>query len=319
MEQTNLSIFDFKKFTLKFLLPFLLIVSVFGYGFNYWFEKHIIFASKLSGASKINRILKENYPDEIPIFGSSRAECNYIPDSLGINFYNYGIGGTKGDVMLFFAKQECMKNKKTPVILTFDINGLSKRIWDINNYIPNMQNEHVEELVGKENKFIYKIPFIKYFGNYEIYLKYLIMPKLEVTKFINKGSQIFKYPVSDKLFKELAHEQRTKNQVFENDSILEKNFIILFKQHPDRTFVIVVPPYHPSCFENFKNYGDAKNFLNLLRTFPNLKVFDFSKLPLDDKKFADTIHLSFEGAIIFNKALRDSLNSVIQIKQFVKE
>jgi len=314
----NLSISDFKKFMLKFTLPFILFTGIFGYAFNFWFEQNVIFNSKLSGASKVNRIIKQNYPDEIPIFGSSRAECNYIPDSLGSNFYNYGIGGTKGDVMLFFAKQECLKNKKTPLIITFDINGLSKRIWDIPIYIPNIENKEVAELVGKENKFIYKIPFLKYFGHYEFYLKYLLMPKLEMTKFINKGSQIFKYSVSPKMFNEFVIEQGTKNQIFENDSTLEKEFLQLFNTHPERTFVIVVPPYHASCFRNFKNYTEALKFLNFLKTFPNLKVFDFSKLPLDDSKFADTIHLTFEGAKIFSRALKDSLNAKNNIQPFLK-
>lgn len=318
MAQVNLSTSDFKKFIFKFLLPFIFVLGIFGYTFNFWFENNIIFASKLSGASKVNRILKQTYSDEIPIFGSSRAECNYIPDSLGNNFYNYGIGGTKGDVMFFFANQECLKNKKTPLIITFDINGLSNRIWDIPIYIPNIKNKQVAELVGKENKFIYKIPLLKYFGYYEFYLKYAFMPKLEVTKFINKGSQIFKYSVSPKMFNEFVIEQGIKNQVFENDSTLEKGFLNLFKAHPERTFIIVVPPYHNSCFKNFKNYSDAVNFLKLLKTFPNLKVFDLSKLPLDDSKFADTIHLTFEGAKIFNAALKDSLNASIEIRKFLK-
>lgn len=319
MAQVNLYTSDFKKFILRLIIPFVFTLGIFGYVFNLWFENNVIFTSKLSGASKVNRIIKQTYLDEIPIFGSSRAECNYIPDSLGNNFYNYGIGGTKGDVMLFFAKQECLKNKKTPLIITFDINGLSNRIWDIPIYIPNMGNQQVADLVGKENNFIYKIPFLKYFGYYEFYLKYAIMPKLEVTKFINKGSQIFKYSVSPKLFQELATEQAAKNQVFDNDSTLEKGFLQLFKAHPERTFIIVVPPYHNSCFKNFKNYSDAVSFLNFLKSLPNLKVFDFSKLSLDDSKFADTIHLTFEGAKIFNAALKDSLNASIEIKRFLKK
>jgi hypothetical protein len=78
MEKENLYIFNFSKFVVVLFLTF----SLFGFCFNYLFEKKIILKSEISGAYKINRILTSNIENEIPIIGSSRAEGSYVPSKI---------------------------------------------------------------------------------------------------------------------------------------------------------------------------------------------------------------------------------------------
>jgi len=72
----------------------------------------------------------------------------------------------------------------------------------------------------------------------------------------------------------------------------------------------VIPPYHSSYFENYANVDDVGRFLNMLRANSNVKVFDFSRMPLPDSMFLNTTHINYKGAILFSHRLKDSLVSI---------
>lgn len=79
MEKQNLSIFNFSKFLLKIVLA----LVIFGYTISLNFEKLIINNTEIIGSSKINRLLTQEKIKEIPIFGSSRAECSFSTSIIG--------------------------------------------------------------------------------------------------------------------------------------------------------------------------------------------------------------------------------------------
>ena len=122
--------------------------------FCVWFEKIIILGNTNCGAYKVNRILNSYYKDEIPIFGSSRAETGIVPDILGDNYFNYGVNGTQDDVLLFFLKEECKKRDKSRpyIIVNMDVDGINYRSADLLNYIYNSNNPGVKELVPRLNE-----------------------------------------------------------------------------------------------------------------------------------------------------------------------
>ena len=90
------SIFSFRTLR-RSLLLLLLILGLSAFGLGWVFEQYIIYGSKATGASKTNRILHETHLNEIPIFGSSRAEGSYVPSILGEDYFNYGIAGTQNE------------------------------------------------------------------------------------------------------------------------------------------------------------------------------------------------------------------------------
>ena len=311
MAEQNSSISNFRRFLTRILLPLILIVSVAGAFLDYFFGKKIILCSELCGAYKVNRILTETHLDEIPIFGSSRAEGSFIPDSLGSNYFDYGLSGTKCDVLLFFLEQECRKTKHKPsIILNLDLEGIIYGTGDLANYVPDGNYTSVQELLGKDYKAYYHIPFIRYYGFFETYTRNYLNNKLQLTKFSNKGAALEKNIQPGDQFQALITERRNTTTIFEADSALTVRLTAMITSHPSRNFIFVVAPYHNSYFERFPNLSDARHFLDMLRTYKNVRVFDFSTLPLSDNQFLNTSHVNYKGAIIFNRCLRDSLRAI---------
>jgi hypothetical protein len=310
MPEQNSSISSFRQFLLRILLPLILIVGGAGYLFNLFFEKNVILKSQICGAYKVNRIINETHNDEIPIFGSSRAAYGIIPDSLGNNYFNYGLAGTQYDVTLFFLDKECKKSKSTPIILNFDLDGLVSSLGDVSNYILNAGDPGVKELLGKEYKPYFQIPLIKYFGRFETYLGLYLNNKIQLTKFTNKGASIEKNVLPQKEFDGLVAERKNASTTFKNDSTLQKKLLDMIAANPSRRFIFIIAPYHSSYFEKYTNPTTAQAFLTQLNTIKNVKVFDFSKMPLADSMFLNTTHINIKGATVFNHQLRDSLASI---------
>jgi hypothetical protein len=311
MQEQSSSISNFKRFLTRILLPLILILGAAGLIFNYFFEKEIILKSDICGAYKVNRIINENHSGEIPVFGSSRAAFGFIPDSLGSDYFNYGMAGTKTDVMLFFLEQECKKMKNTPwIILNFDLDGLAYGLGDISNYILNANDPDVKKLLGSEYRPEFTISFIKYYGRYENYLRSYLNDRIDLTKVTDKGAALEKNAFPQKEFDQLVTERKNSPTTFINDSTLQKQLLNVINTHPNRYFVFVVSPYHSSYFEKFTNLDEAHAFLNRLSSLKNVKVFDFSKMPLPDSMFLNTTHINYKGALIFNHRLKDSLISI---------
>ena len=83
---------DARRFLSRYLLPFVVVLTVFCLVWDYFLRETVIFETEIQGVAKLHRIY-EPHPGEIPIIGSSRALGSYIPDSIHPNAYNYGING----------------------------------------------------------------------------------------------------------------------------------------------------------------------------------------------------------------------------------
>lgn len=311
MPSQNSSISNFKRFLLAIVLPLLLTVGGVGYLFNYFFEQKIILSNSLNGEYKVNRILNTPTPNEIPIFGSSRAAYIFIPDSLGNNYFNYGLAGTRYDVTLFFMEQECKKQKNTPwMIANLDLEGLGYGLGDVSSYIIYGSNSDVRKLVGKEYKNYFSIPLIKYFGRYENYIRLYLTSKIELSKFTNKGASIDKNSLPQKEFDEMVMARKNTAISFKNDTALERRLFALINSHSERNFLFVVSPYHGSYFDKYQNKIQARAFLEYLGSHQNVKVLDYSTYYLPDSMFLNTTHLNLKGAVQFNRIMRDTLNAM---------
>lgn len=304
------SISNFKRFCLKFLLPLLLLLTAGGYAFQYVFEKAIILHPGINGAYKVNRIINEFHPDEVAMFGSSRMVEGLIPDLLGPNHFNYGLNGTKDDVVQFFLNEEVKKHKSTPVIINLDLNGLNYSTGDISNYLYNLNYQPVKQLIGKQDKLIYHIPFIKYFGFYQYYLKDLLYSKIALTKYTNNGALIEKNSYTPQQFAQVVQQRKNTVSKTNIDTNLFNNLTAIISAHPNRNFFFVIAPYHPAWFYTYKDGPTENKFLNALQAYKNVKVLNFSKAAFPDSLFFDTEHLNYKGAVMFSKALRDTLSKL---------
>ena len=293
-------------------LRFIALVCLLAYSFQYFFEKKIILGSESAAAYKVNRILYGNDETEIPIFGPSTAQGGLIPDLLNPHCFNYGMDGVREDVLLFFLKEECKKTRKNPhILLVLSPDGLSYSLGDLNNYILNSNNPDVRDLLGANYKLYYKMPLVKYYGQCESYFKDYLNERMMLTKYKDKGASVEKDVLTKERFNSLVEERKNTITIFKNDSGLEKAFVSLVRDHPQRTFVIIIPPVHPSYFYRYKNYDEALRFFTYLAGFPNIRVLNYSHQFYPDDYYVNTMHLNYTGAVAFNNLLKDSLQKII--------
>lgn len=316
MHKANSSISNFKEYTFKIVFPVVLLVGISLAVFTFLFERKVILANESCGAYKVNRILSNKDGNEIPIFGSSRAEASFIPELLGDNYFNYGLEGTQENVMLFFIKEECKKkNKTTPfIIVNIDLDGINTKTGDIANYLYNSDNEEVKKVIGDKYEMHFSIPCIKYIGQFENYFRYYLNNRIQLTKYSNKGAFIDKVVLPQKIMDELIEYRRNNQDVFLNEEDLKKEFFKTIKTNLNRKFVFVIPPYHSCYFTNYKNPQDAKAFVGELRNLSNARVFDFSAVIYPDSLFINTTHLNYKGAVRFTNEFKDSLNTLKNTK-----
>lgn len=279
---------------------------------QYVFEKKIILGSESSAGYKVNRILKYTDKNEIPIFGPSTAQSSLIPSMLGPDYFNYGIDGVGDDVMLFFLEHECRKTKTTPYIISvMNMQGFTYGLGDINGYLMNADDPDVRKLMGDRYKFYYRIPFIKYYGQYDNYLKDYLNDHMQLTKYKDRGASIEKNAFTKEKFHDLVIERMNSVSRFHNDSSLSARFINVVKGNPAREFILIIPPVHPSCFEKFQNYDDALKFYAYLSAFPNVKVLNYSRNFYPDDCYMNTMHLNYKGAVQFTSLIQDTLSKIL--------
>lgn len=300
MEKQNSSIFNFSMFLLKIALA----IAIFGFTFSLVFEKLIIDECQTTGATKINKILTLQKTNEIPIFGSSRAECSFLPSIIGPNFYNYGISGVNANIYLFLLEQELKKNKTSPIIINFDLTGLTYIDGDIMNYIPNWK--YTKNIIENEGEFYYNIPFIKYFGLYEKYFASYIQEKKNLTITTDNGAVTQKNKQTKEKFESMVIKRKGEREESKIDNELASKFDSLIRS-TERQIILVVSPYHNSCFNKNANFDKSYVYLNELEKNKNVTVFDLKDFVKDDDLFMNTTHLNYEGAIIFSKKIKELL------------
>lgn len=276
------------------------------------FEKRVILKSESSAAYKINRIIHYTDKNEIPIFGPSTAQSGFIPSMLGPDYFNYGIDGVREDVLLFFLEHECQKIKANPyIIAVLSADGLSGSLGDINAYLLNSGDPEVRKLMGSRYQFYYHIPFIKYYGQYDNYFKDYLNERMQLTKYKDRGASIEKDVLTKESFDELVHERLNTVTRFRTDSVLLKRLITLLRNNPERKFVFIIPPVHPSYFQKFQNYDDALKFFAYLSSFPNVTVLNYSQNFFPDECYLNTTHLNYDGAVRFNRLIKDTLDKIM--------
>lgn len=307
MEQQNLYTSSFKYFLIKYFLPALALFVIMAGIFVFIFERKVILGAEINGAYKVNRIINTTPKDEVAIFGSSRAEGAFVPSLLGATFFNYGLSGVQDDVLLFFLNEEVNKNKTNPILINFDPEGLDSSIGDISYYLYDASYPAIKKLLGTNYKWLFGLPIVKYYGSFEIYTKYYLNYKLQLTKAIDHGGNFEKNVLTDNKFKDLIAERLATKTVFKNDTALSEKLLTIIKSHPERTFVFVLSPCHSSYFVNFENVNQLHSYLNYLQQFKNVAVIDMSQMPYPDSLYINTTHLNYEGAKIFSVQLHDSL------------
>ena len=301
MEKQNLYIFNFSTFLARILI----LLTLIGLPISFLFEELIIYRTETNGAYKIKRILSNDIANEIPIFGSSRAEANFVPSLIyEDNCFNYGMSGTGANVWLFFLEKEINKKKKTPIIINYDLGGLKYADGNLSNYIPNWKT--TKDILNTEEIYRYNLSFFKYFGYYEYYLKLFLNERFNVTKGNDNGGNFEENVLTISKFEDLVKKRKNTAYSFTNNKQLLSKFTNLINS-TERTIVLVISPYHISCFDSTQNIDEENNLLKELDLKGNVELIDFRNLISEDSLFFDTTHLTYNGAKIFSKKLKEAL------------
>jgi hypothetical protein len=300
-----------KKLALRILLPLLLLAILFCYTLDYIVKTQLIAQTPTHGAAKLSRI-QESRPTEIPIIGSSRALCSYIPDTLGPEYYNYGINGIGFAVMDIFLQQElAQQGKTTPIILNFDYAMFYYQMGDLNSYLPHSEIPEVKTLLKRHDFYSLhmRIPGIRYFGSIDAFAKDRLNEKLQLNKAINKGAAIEKAVTPPPAFAKLVQQRRDTTEQFSPRPELIDTLLKRIQDHPNRQFIITMAPYHQSYYESIPqdHHARANQLFQTLKAFPNARVIRFDTQDWPDSLFFNTTHVSLLGAQKMSQMLRDSL------------
>lgn len=275
--------------------------------FAYCFEQEIILKPGGSPSYKVNRIITQSNKNEISIFGSSRAEQDLDPKILGANYYNYGLASLQDSAILFFVSEELNKHKKTPIIINFDYHGKNTEIQNVDTYIYNIDYSPVKKIVSRKDKYYYHIPFVKYYGLYEFYLKNYIGRRFSSLWYQYEGALIYKKSLPKDEFRSAVIQRERQSNEFVNHDYYRKELTSLINSNSNRKFIFLVAPYHSSFFVKFNGENRALSFLTYLKSFKNVRVINCSRSIFSEDLFFDSIHLNYRGALKYSAMIRDSL------------
>ncbi len=301
---------QFGKLLLRILLPLAIVGVLACLGLDAMVRKFLIEQTPSHGAAKLYRI-QEPQPGETPIIGSSRALCSFIPDSIGPNYFNYGINGIGFAAMDIFLKRALARPDTTPIILNFDYGMFFYQMGDINSYLPHTDLPEVRPLLRKSGQYgaHMEIPGIRYYGNLDAFMKDRLNERMQLTKAVNRGAAIDKSPFDSSYFALMVQQRR--DSVFQWDPTQEliDTLFRRFEEHRDRKFIIVVAPYHGSFYESMETSALQRGaiLLTWMDAEPNVRLVQWDTWEWPDSLFLNTSHVNLRGAQYTSQLLREAI------------
>lgn len=304
----NSSISNFKAVLRQNLLPVAIGCIALSFVFDYAITNILVKNGKRGGPTKVYKLTHGVEKGTIPIVGSSRALMHIIGDSLSPKCYNYGIIGVGNNVHYYFMKEIIEQGDITPIIYNLDFE-IEKAFGDISNYLPSIHNKNISDAIADTSIWYQKIGFIRYIGVFETYLKNYLSAEGS-TKLLNKGSE-----VSEKYLDSLSFAKEV-TKVFKPSPKLKISTVSqiedLFKLAPNRTFILVLTPTHPSTLAKYTGEDEIRTYYNSLgKKYKNVLVFDYLLQPYSWEYWTDPFHLNVKGAKAFSSKFKTDLHKAL--------
>jgi hypothetical protein len=304
-----MSLFKQTRFKSWFLAA--IAFAIWAISIDFLWTRLVIDRSTMSEAARVNHLILE-HGSEIPVFGPSTAICDYDPEILGDDVFNYGMKGASMDAWVTLLQIECNKHKRTPIVLDLSPMGF-RGMGDKSRFAPFARQPEIRQMLKREGfmEWRYWVPGLRYFGYYDWYLKDYLAEHLFATKKAVGGYTIEFNEKFDRNQLDADITNRLKlgfgYQPFADQ---ERRLFELIRSTPQRTFVMVFAPMHSSCYTNFVDPQGFARHLDQLRSFTNAVVLNWGRMELPDECFEDTTHLNREGAIRFSRRLADQLKII---------
>ncbi|MBK9422067.1 MAG: hypothetical protein IPN44_13625 [Flavobacteriales bacterium] len=275
---------------------FIIAFWVVALGFDTLLQRWAIFDDPASNPSKVKRLIESEDPEEIPVFGSSKARSSFIPDSLGPTVWNYAMEKCNFDVTEFLMEVELAKPRKGAVLVEFNhrffVHAPDHTI-DAATFVPNIGLPGVREYLERNGRFEtrFLVPGLRYFGAVQEFLRKGNSDEEDVedknARISEKGGLFTERSASPKLLasqvaaRQRSIEMRLKLQsdvgnvkaavsaedryklkyldaflLFSAPKERIERFEELVASRPDRQILVVYTPQHWSEMEGVSNYEE---------------------------------------------------------------
>lgn len=267
--------------------------------------------SQSLAAGRIARLRDSRDPNEIPIFGSSKAEADYVPSVLGEGFYNYGLASTGLNVTNWLLETELRRPSRQPIVIDL-VQWTVVEFGDVRNYLPISQHKDVRDFLKRAGlgRWYYAVPGLRYFNSWDWYVKGLITDRIVLTKRYDRGfnDNLDEAPWSRADFQQKVAARLALNYGLGIDPLEKRRLLSLVRSAPDRQFVVALAPLHKSFFaHNDGGIALREDLREMRRGLPNLHIIDMTHADFPDRYFLDTAHLNQRGARVYSMKLRDEL------------
>ena len=299
--ETSSSTSNFKRALTRLLLPVLGAIAALCFAVDRLFFTQVILKNTTAGSYKTYRIFHETHPDEIPIFGSSRAAGSYVSEEIDTRCFNYGIERTQLEVASIFLAEEIKKNKTAPIIINWDYEFFRDYKGNIAHFIPSVDQAPIAEYISKDMRWFYQVPALRFFNVYDDYMKSYIGERSGSSKVSNGGFFVTFSPTPEQ-FARLAETRRKSTFTWDDPADKEVSWEKLLTS-TTRPIVLVIAPYHSSYYDSFRNMEGATGYLAKLDALPNVTVIDLGKMDLPDDHYQNTTHVNYAGAVVFSREL----------------
>jgi hypothetical protein len=332
---------------LKLVTLTLVTAAVVAVGIDQIFQYFVLpKRTDISNSYKIERLLADTDPEEIPVFGSSKGRSSFIPDSLGESVFNYSMEKANFDVIFFLLETELAKDKDGPIIIEFNTRSFVHRpshTIDLSTFMPIQNNQEVIDYLDENGRLdnFQLLPGVRYYGSYVRYLRSLTR-KVTSNKITNRGGIFIDYYPGDKLLKrftdsrykmmekradletkkesgipltymevQMLDQLQISSDFAENKERIQK-FEAMAKDHPNRDFIMVFTPHHPSELAGVRNMEKLDSLFNHWNmNVSNVHAFDYSRFELPDSCFKNSSHINLEGARRFCDVLNDDIDYLL--------
>lgn len=302
-----------KLLTLLFVFIISLCLSA-----DYIFSAFLTKTTPVAESNKIYRLTNEQHNNEIPIFGSSRAEKGYYCDNINPNCYNYGFPNQSFDVTALLLNFELKKNKTTPIIIDIHHDFFQHNAYtniNLATYLPFVNtNDSITAFLEQNNRLkpYHYIPGARYFGYYTTYLEPIVENKMKIGNALYVKGGVFDTKKGDsRSIQKRIDNRLDKKLSFTITSENDKQLKQLITSSPDRKFIFVVSPYHWSAKSTVANFDEMLNYFNgLAKSYPNVHFIFFNTDKYSDELFKDTVHLNEAGAKQFSAELQTHLQEL---------
>ena len=248
--------------------------------------------------------------NEVPVFGTSRVHAL----DFGTNAYNYGMEGATFGLANTFLQIELAKPKTTPIIieLQFQDGGVLGGDYKL---IPFATDARYRQLMEQLHvmHWRYLIPGIRYFGYYDWLYKDYLNDHYQIWKVTRGYIQYLTSPPFDQAwFDRLVQLRLQMTNGYFADEQGNRQLLVNITSNPQRTFFLVIPPFHPACYHDFHNEQRLLEFETRLTACTNAVVIDWGRMTYPETSFLDTLHLRKEAETDLSQKFRDKINDILR-------